>query len=53
MTADDLADLEIVGGHKLRLRAVALALRGPPLQWTVMIMMVIAERLIDGSPKSE
>ena len=33
MTADDVAGLEIVGGHSLRLRAIALALRGPPLQW--------------------
>jgi hypothetical protein len=24
---------KIAGGHKLRLRAIALALRGPPLQW--------------------
>ena len=33
MTADDPATCEILGGHSLRLRAVALALRGPPLQW--------------------
>jgi hypothetical protein len=31
MTADDLLACNIVGGHKLRLRATALALRGPPL----------------------
>ena len=32
MTAGDLAKCWIVGGPILRLRAVALALRGPPLQ---------------------
>jgi hypothetical protein len=32
MTADDVRVYKIVGGHKLRLRAIALALRGPPLQ---------------------
>src|SRR5438552_278089 len=32
MTADDPATCYIVGGHSLRLRAIALALRGPPLQ---------------------
>ena len=32
MTADNPATCEILGGHSLRLRAVALALRGPPLQ---------------------
>src|SRR5439155_22789623 len=33
MTADNTAICEIAGGHFLRLRAIALALRGPPLQW--------------------
>src|SRR5438094_1885519 len=32
MTADNYQVFEIVRGHLLRLRAVALALRGPPLQ---------------------
>jgi len=32
MTAGDVASWWIVGGLILRLRAVALALRGPPLQ---------------------
>jgi hypothetical protein len=32
MTADDLLPRNIVGGHSLGLRAIALALRGPPLQ---------------------
>ena len=32
MTADDVTGLKIAGGHSLRLRAIALALRGPPLQ---------------------
>ncbi|PYS00239.1 MAG: hypothetical protein DMG15_29140 [Acidobacteria bacterium] len=33
MTADNTAICEIAGGHFLRLRAIALALRGLPLQW--------------------
>ncbi len=32
MTADDPTICDIAGGHFLRLRAIALALRGPPLQ---------------------
>jgi len=32
MTADNLETCGIVGGHKLWLRAIALALRGPPQQ---------------------
>ena len=37
MTADNTAICEIAGGHFLRLRAIALALRGPPLQWPFSI----------------
>jgi len=34
MTADSPATCDIAGGHLLRLRAIALALRGPPLQYS-------------------
>ena len=33
MTAHKTAILQIAGGHFLRLRAIVLALRGPPLQF--------------------
>ena len=39
MTADNF---EIAGGHRLRLRAVALALRGPPLQCGPSVLLSAA-----------